>query len=169
MTAKRNHKPKAESKLWRSPTKDEYQPSYKDGRRNNGRPRKLDDTPEIVAELEKLGRLCPTLPEIAAYLGIGTTALNGYFKEYPHWRDALERGNANAKISLRRSQIQSAEEGNVTAQIWLGKQLLGQSDQTTQTIHDSRSEVLLEVLKKISGSTKTLEAPKIIEHDEEEL
>jgi hypothetical protein len=33
---------------------------------------------------------------------------------------------------LRRTQFKSAEAGNVTMQIWLGKELLGQRDHTEQ-------------------------------------
>jgi hypothetical protein len=40
--------------------------------------------------------------------------------------EALERGRAKGNISLRRMQWKAAEEGNITAMIWLGKQLLGQ-------------------------------------------
>ena len=44
----------------------------------------------------------------------------------------IEKGREHAKISLRRMQFKSAEGGNVTMQIWLGKQLLGQRDHTVQ-------------------------------------
>lgn len=44
----------------------------------------------------------------------------------------IEKGRELAKCSLRRMQFKSAEAGNVTMQIWLGKQLLGQKDHTVQ-------------------------------------
>ena len=37
--------------------------------------------------------------------------------------------SVTGKISLRRWQFKSAEAGNVTMQIWLGKQYLGQREQ----------------------------------------
>jgi len=37
------------------------------------------------------------------------------------------------KASVRRMQFRSAENGNVTMQIWLGKQYLGQRDKTEQS------------------------------------
>jgi hypothetical protein len=40
----------------------------------------------------------------------------------------IEKGRETAKASLRRFQWKSAAGGNVTMQIWLGKQLLGQTD-----------------------------------------
>jgi len=39
-----------------------------------------------------------------------------------------KRGMDQGRMSLRRYQWNSAEKGNVTMQIWLGKQYLGQSD-----------------------------------------
>ena len=36
--------------------------------------------------------------------------------------------DGEGKASLRRMQGKSAQDGNVTAQIWLGKQMLGQRD-----------------------------------------
>lgn len=40
----------------------------------------------------------------------------------------LLKGRTNLKMSVRRWQIESAKKGNVVMQIWLGKQLLGQSE-----------------------------------------
>jgi hypothetical protein len=37
--------------------------------------------------------------------------------------------------SLRRLQYEAAKTGNVTMQIWLGKQWLGQKDRTETDIH----------------------------------
>jgi len=41
--------------------------------------------------------------------------------------DSLKKGQYQAKIALRRMQWQAATSGNVTMQIWLGKNMLGQS------------------------------------------
>jgi hypothetical protein len=51
---------------------------------------------------------------------------------------------SNAKVSLRRKQMQKANQGDNTMLIWLGKQLLGQKDQTDvtskgQKINDSKN------------------------------
>jgi hypothetical protein len=64
------------------------------------------------------------------------------------------------RVSLRRRQWQDALAGNVTLQIWLGKQHLGQSDKSQQEVinwnkaHDElerevfeKSQLLLEHLK----------------------
>ena len=44
-----------------------------------------------------------------------------------------QKQNALAKPRLRQLQWASAEKGNVTMQIWLGKQYLGQSDKLDMT------------------------------------
>ena len=49
--------------------------------------------------------------------------------------DALKRYGAEGRASLRRAQYHKAvEENNTTMQIWLGKQLLGQTDQVVETV-----------------------------------
>jgi hypothetical protein len=40
----------------------------------------------------------------------------------------IEKARSEGKASLRRLQWQNAAQGNVTMQIWLGKQLLDQND-----------------------------------------
>ena len=42
--------------------------------------------------------------------------------------DIYKKLSSTGKMSLRRQQFKSAENGNVTMQIWLGKQYLGQTD-----------------------------------------
>jgi pyruvate-formate lyase-activating enzyme len=48
--------------------------------------------------------------------------------------DELTKGRIKLKTNLRQWQIASARGGNVTMQIWLGKQLLGQTDKIEQDI-----------------------------------
>ena len=49
-------------------------------------------------------------------------------KEAGEFRRAYEKGFGRLKIPLRRQQIETAKKGNVSMLIWLGKQLLDQSD-----------------------------------------
>jgi len=44
------------------------------------------------------------------------------------FRDAMERGKAKGRISVRRLQMKLLEEGNATMGVWLGKQMLGQTN-----------------------------------------
>jgi transcriptional regulator with XRE-family HTH domain len=69
-----------------------------------------------------------TVEEIAAELRISKRTLMRRQKD-PKFLESIERGKARGRATLRRLQWKSANAGNVTAQIWLGKQLLGQRDQ----------------------------------------
>ena len=98
------------------------------------RPRlKID--PKLVQDLAALG--CKT-NEIAVTLGCSTDTIERRFAA------ELAKGRENLKISLRRWQLEAAKKGNVAMLIWLGKQMLGQTEKIEQT-----SEVKAEV-KEIS-------------------
>lgn len=86
-----------------------------------GRDRKIID-PKQVETYASLG--CKE-SEIAVLLGVDKNTLRYNFKT------ELEKGQTDLKMSLRRKQIQVALEGNVTMLIWLGKNMLGQSDTPT--------------------------------------
>lgn len=76
------------------------------------------------AMTEKLSKMQCTIKEIAAVLGCCEDTLMRDKK----FSDLHKKGLENGKASLRRLQWKSAEAGNVTSQIWLGKQYLGQRD-----------------------------------------
>ena len=80
-------------------------------------------------EVEKLGMLGATAPEMAAWFGCGLRTIERRMakQDGEFWR-AYEKGFGRLKISLRRQQIESAKGGSVAMLIWLGKQLLGQAD-----------------------------------------
>jgi hypothetical protein len=84
--------------------------------------------PKVAIDLklaEELGRLHCTLEECSAVLGVKQSTLS-MRKDF---LEIYKRGLSNGKSSLRRMQWKSAMAGNVTMQIWLGKQLLKQRDQ----------------------------------------
>lgn len=65
------------------------------------------------------------------------------FSEYSSEKRGLGR------TSLRRLQWKNAEAGNVTMQIWLGKQMLGQTDKTeNKHLHEMPDEELLSLARK---------------------
>jgi hypothetical protein len=72
-------------------------------------------------QLQNLARLGCTNVEIADFFGCSENTIRRY-GEY------LTKGRAECKMRLRQMQWKSAEKGNVTMQIFLGKQVLGQSD-----------------------------------------
>jgi len=92
--------------------------------------------PKIKVDFEQVEKLCVlqcTGEEIASFLGIDYDTLNARVKEKYKisTSEYIKRNGAKGKASLRRSQWKSAiEDGNVTMQIWLGKNMLGQRDRS---------------------------------------
>jgi hypothetical protein len=78
-----------------------------------------------VKTLEKLCGLACTDEDLADFFSVSVSTIRRKRKEKTI-AAAMARGQAKGRISLRRAQFKAALEGNITAQIWLGKQLLGQ-------------------------------------------
>ena len=74
-------------------------------------------------QLEQLASFGCTNREIASFFDCSESLLKKSYSSF------LTKGRDKGKIRLRQMQWKSAENGNVTMQIWLGKQLLGQSEQ----------------------------------------
>lgn len=91
--------------------------------RGRGRPRKELDL-NLIAQLAAIQ--C-TDEEIAAALDVCVETLIRRKKE-PGFVEALERGKAKGRVSLRRLQWKAANAGNTAILIFLGKQILGQRD-----------------------------------------
>jgi hypothetical protein len=82
--------------------------------------------PKLVQDLAAIG--CKTT-EIATIVGCSVDTLDRRFAE------EMEKGRSNLRASLRRWQLESAKKGNVAMLIWLGKQILQQSDKIEQVAH----------------------------------
>ena len=83
------------------------------------RPKKYDlDTDQV----EKLAGFGCTNTEIASFFGCSENTIRRSYGEY------LTKGRDKGKIRLRQLQWRAAERGNVSMMIWLGKQVLGQTD-----------------------------------------
>lgn len=87
------------------------------------RPKKYNISKEEVYKLASYG--CTNV-EIADFYGCDEGLIRKSYSEF------LTKGRANVKIRLRKLQWQSAENGNVTMQIFLGKNILGQQDRIEQ-------------------------------------
>ena len=94
-----------------------------------GRPKKPID----YTTVEKLAGIMCTQEEIANYLDISVRTLQRDDEFCRIYKKGIEKG----KMSIRRHQYKSAEEGNVTMQIWLGKQYLNQRDRSEITNKDT--------------------------------
>ncbi len=73
-------------------------------------------------QLQKLAKLGCTNKEMGDFFGCSADLLEKSYSEF------LRKGRAEQKMRLRQLQWKSAENGNVTMQIFLGKNLLGQQD-----------------------------------------
>lgn len=82
------------------------------------------ETKKIIdpKEVEKLASLGMKNSEIAEWLDIDDSTLNYNFKQN------LTKGRLQLNQSLRQAQIRLALSGNATMLIWLGKNILGQSE-----------------------------------------
>ena len=96
-----------------------------------GRPRKQIDK----AEFEKLCFLQCTEREFCSWFDVSDETLNKWCKENYDGRtflDVFKEKRENGLISLRRTQFQLAEKSSAMT-IFLGKNLLGQTDKVEQT------------------------------------
>ena len=101
------------------------------------RPKKYDID---KTQVEKLAALGCTNTEIASFFGCSKDLIS---KSYS---TNVAKGKEKGKIRLRQMQWRSAEKGSVPMQIWLGKQVLGQTDKQEVTEIKPISEVLFDEL-----------------------
>lgn len=81
--------------------------------------------PQEVCDLAQIG--CSDR-DIAEWFGISESTLRYNFSDF------LAKGRGALKQTLRRAQLQTALSGNATLLIWLGKNILLQSDNPTNTV-----------------------------------
>ena len=80
-----------------------------------------------LVELEKLCSLHCTDEDLAWYFGVSVRTIEKRRKKV-EFSEAMNRGRAKGRISLRRSQMKLVEKGNAPMSIWMGKQWLDQRD-----------------------------------------
>lgn len=108
--------------------------------------------PVNEALLDLLASFGLTTPEIAAVLECSSDTLERNYSEQ------MANGKAKARASVRRKQFELAMKGNVTMLIWLGKNMLGQTDKNevyerdTPFSHDVPREAIIE---RIAGNQPT--------------
>lgn len=86
------------------------------------RPPKPIDSKQVM----ELAKISCTMNEMAAVLGCSVDTLERRFA------DIIKEGREHGRMSLKRKQYEVAMGGNVTMLIWLGKQLLDQSEKVVQ-------------------------------------
>jgi hypothetical protein len=91
--------------------------------RKRGRPLKQIDERQVV-ELASIG--C-TYREMSAILDVNIEVLDRRFSKQ------ITKARESMHMSLRRWQLKTARNGNVAMLIWLGKNMLGQTDKQEYT------------------------------------
>ena len=81
-----------------------------------------------LVELEKLCALQCTDEELAAWFNVTTRTIERRRKKKA-FAEVMARGKAKGRISVRRMQMKLLENGNATMGVWLGKNILGQTDE----------------------------------------
>ena len=72
--------------------------------------------------VEELATTFASYKELAEFFGVREQTFRDNFREN------VTKGRANTKMSLRQWQLAAAKSGNTSMLIWLGKNILGQSD-----------------------------------------
>ena len=85
-----------------------------------------NQTPVPPDEVELMAKIGCTDREIAEHFGLSESTLRYNFSDF------LIKGRSELKQKLRKAQLRVAFEGNATLLIWLGKQILGQTDSPLQ-------------------------------------
>ena len=80
-----------------------------------------------LAELEKLCGMQCTVEEIAAFFDVSARTIERR-RGIPKFNEAMERGKAKGRVSVRRTLFKLAAAGNIAAAIFLAKNLLGYKD-----------------------------------------
>lgn len=107
--------------------------------------------PDITpAKVESLAALGMNGVDIAAYFGTSKSTISRKYSSI------IEKGRERLKVTLRQAQIKAALEGSTVMLIWLGKQMLGQTDKV-----ESRTEVSGEI--KQGGGLSSQEAKAVKE------
>lgn len=111
-----------------------------------GRPKK-NLTAKDWASVDYMAMIHCTGEEIAGVLQMDYDTLNRNSKDQKGIpiSEYIKEHQNGGKMSLRRAQWKSAESGNVTMQIWLGKQWLGQKEQSEVSINKNDDETIREM------------------------
>ena len=79
-------------------------------------------------QVEAMCQMGCTLDEVGSVLGCSRDTLERRFAA------RISKGRLGGKVRLRKAQMNAAMSGNITMLIWLGKNILGQSDKIDQQL-----------------------------------
>lgn len=112
---------------------------YFDEIKTKGRPKKILNGTGLDT-IKQLARIQCTDEEIASVLGVSVDTLTRAANK-AIFEEAKASGKEAGKASLRRMQFKTAEAGNATMLIWLGKQYLGQTDKQDVKVENEQDFV----------------------------
>jgi gamma-glutamylcysteine synthetase len=106
---------------------------------------------EIDAQLvEDLAAIFCTMKEMATIVGCSVDTLERRFA------DVIDKGRQRGKTTLRRKQFEAAINGNVVMLIWLGKQILDQTEKTQLILEKIPDEMLVaEAQKRLASGSQS--------------
>tara|TARA_R100000808_G_scaffold24903_2_gene59200 strand:- start:3727 stop:4038 length:312 start_codon:yes stop_codon:yes gene_type:complete len=81
-------------------------------------------------QVEKLASFGCTNKEIASFFGCEESLISKSYSRY------ITKGKAKGNIRLRQMQWKACENGNVSMLIWLGKQVLKQSESPENQVEE---------------------------------
>ncbi len=106
-------------------------------KKKRGRKKKEIIVRDISEQIEEMAGYGLTNIEIANVLGIDDSTLGR------NYENILTKGRANLKMKLRKAQIDAALKGNTVMLIWLGKQILGQTETVIDIDYNFDVKVLI--------------------------
>lgn len=126
--------------------------------------------PRIEINKEHFESLCSiqcTLQEIASFFKCSEDTIERWCKRELEmsFADAYKRYSVGGKISLRRWQFKSAEHGNTSMLIWLGKQYLGQTDRQEVEVSTHDDDSVREMEKYFEAKKATGVRPPVGKSD----
>lgn len=106
--------------------------------------------PRIEIDREQFEDLCKiqcTLEEIASYFDCSDDTIERWcLREYDKgFAEVFRLKRGKGKVSLRRKQYQCALDGDKTMLVWLGKQMLSQTDKLDQNISGIKVNIVDDV------------------------
>jgi hypothetical protein len=97
-----------------------------------------------LVELEKLAAMQATDEEIDAFFGVSARTILRR-KKVKKFAAVMERGRAKGRLSVRRMQLRLLEQGSGVMAVWLGKNILGQTDSYHHEINGTQINIVCPV------------------------
>jgi len=148
--------------------------------KKRGRPKgttKITITDTELKRIETLAGYGLTQEEICNVIGIGSTTLWQYTKQFPQFTEAWQRGKQKAKAYVAGKLMQKIEEGDLPAIKWYEQTRCGYSEKLkTENEHTHKVEPLESYLRRIKDvgsnvggrgqeATSVIEATEVVGSD----